>query len=146
IDGDLNLSKRVEFELPKNFDYQKAIRGWATRPPTKEEFEKKYITSYDINDFEFVNENSLIIVGNSYGKPWLASLDLDSGLTWTLDKRDGRYFKFDNDNTRHYYILNSIIKNGNRFLVTGISEEQDDHEKMFVKFINLFVREIEVKK
>ena len=146
VDNNLELSNISEFGLPRNFDYEKAIRSWATKPPTKEEFEKEYITAYDVNDFEFLNSRNLLIVGNSYGKPWILKLDLDSGITWNWDISDNRYFKFSNRYTRHYYELYSINKVGNKYLVSGICEEQDDQEEMFVKYVNLFVREIEVEK
>jgi len=146
INKKLELSNISEFDLPRNFEYEKAIRSWATKPPTKEEFEKEYITAYDINDFEFLNSNSLLIVGNSYGKPWILNLDLDKGINWNWDTIDNRYFKFSNKYTMHYYVLHSIKKIGDDYLVSGISEEQDDQEDMFVNYINLFVRKIKVEK
>ena len=146
IEKNLSLSNISEFELPRNYDYEKAIRYWATTPPTKEEFDKKYITSYDINDFEFLSADNLLIVGNSYGKPLILNLDLNNGINWSVDNLDDRYFKFNNKYTNHYNVLHSIHNIGNSYLVTGISEEQDDQEDRFVNYINLFVRKIKVEK
>ncbi|WP_299521842.1 hypothetical protein [Winogradskyella sp.] len=146
IEENLSLSNVSEFELPRNYDYEKAILYWATTPPTKEEFDKKYITSYDINDFEFLSSHNLLIVGNSYGKPLILNLGLNNGINWSVDNLDKRYFKFNNKYTNHYYVLHSIKKSENDYLISGISEEQDDQEDMFVNYINLFVRKIKMEK
>jgi hypothetical protein len=143
IEENLSLSNISEFELPRNYDYEKAIPYWATKPPTKEELDKKYITSYDINDFEFLNADNLLIVGNSYGKPWIMNLDLDNGINWNWDNFDNRYYKFKNKSTTHYYELHSIKEIESKFLISGISEEFDYIESGFTYHINLFIREIE---
>lgn len=146
IDENLILSNISEFELPRNLEYNENSTGWASKPPTKEEFEKEYITAYDINDFVFFGEQNILVIGNSSGKPWILNLDLDNGITWNWDKFDNRYFKFKDKYTSRYNVLHSINKVGNNYLVSGIFEEQNDQEEMFVKYVNLFVREIKVEK
>ena len=146
IEDNLELSNISEFELPRNLEYDENSTGWSTKPPTKEEFEKEYITAYDVNDFTFLNEQNILVIGNSSGKPWISNLDLKNGIDWNWDVADERYFKFNNKHTRHYYVLNSINQVGDKYLVSGISEEQDDQENRFVKYVNLFVRQIELKK
>ncbi|TXE14916.1 hypothetical protein ES692_17620 [Psychroserpens burtonensis] len=146
VDEGLELSNISELKLPRNLEYNENSTGWATKPPTKEEFEREYITAYNVNDFEFLNTKNLLIVGNSSGKPWILNLNLDNGITWNWDIADDRYFKFDNKYTSHYYVLYSINQVGNKYLISGISEEQDDQENRFVKYVNLFVREIEMEK
>tara|TARA_R110002051_G_scaffold156961_1_gene228585 strand:- start:53 stop:1246 length:1194 start_codon:yes stop_codon:yes gene_type:complete len=145
IDKYLELSNISEFQLPRNLEYNENSSGWSFKPPTKEEFEKKYITAYDINDFEFLDKQNILIIGNSSGKPWVLNLDLDKGIKWNWDMPDDRYFKFSNENTRHYYVFHSIKKVGNNYLVSGISEEQDDQEDKSIKYVNLFVREIKLE-
>lgn len=146
IDESLKLSNISEFELPRNLEYNENSTGWASKPPTKEEFEKEYITAYDINDFIFLSNQNILVIGNSSGKPWILNLDLDNGINWNWDKLDNRYFKFKDKYTSRYNVLHSINKVGNNYLVSGIFEEQNDQEEMFVKYINLFVREIKVEK
>lgn len=146
IDKYLELSNILEFELPRNLEYNENTPGWASKPPTKEEFEKEYITAYDINDFVFLGEQNILVIGNSSGKPWVLNLDLDKGINWNWDIPDDRYYKFNNEYTRHYYVFNSINKVGNNYLISGISEEHNDQEKTFVTYVNLFVREIKVEK
>jgi len=146
INKNLELLNISDFKLPRNIVYKKAIRSWATNPPTKEEFEKEHITGYDVNDFEFLDARNLLIVGKAYHKPWVLKLNLDEGINWSLDVKDDRYFNFNNEYTQHHYVLHSINKVENKYLVLGISEENDNQEDMFVNYINLFVREIIVEK
>ncbi|AXG72055.1 hypothetical protein KORDIASMS9_04317 [Kordia sp. SMS9] len=146
IEDNLELSNISEFELPRNLEYDENSTGWASKPPTKEEFEKEFITAYNVNDFMFLNKNNILVIGNSSGKPWISNLDLKNGIDWNWAVADDRYFKFHNTHTRHSYVLNSINQVGDKYLVSGISEEQDDQENRFVKYINLFVRQIELKK
>lgn len=144
IDAHLNFNKISDFELPRNMIYEKAIRSFSSIPPPKDEFEKEYITSYEIGDVEFIDENNLLIVGTSYGKPWLINLNTIQGINWNLEITDNRYFQFNNVSTIQYYKLNTIKYINNKFLVTGISEEEDYREAGFLYFINLFLREIKI--
>ena len=146
INEKLDLSNILELKLLRNIDYEKAILNWSRKPPTKEEFEKEYITVYDINDFEFINSNNIVIVGNSYGKSWYLNWELNKGINWNYEIVDDRYFKFNNKHTQHYYVLNAIKLVNNKFLICGISIENDDIESRFTEYINLFVREIEFEK
>uniref|UniRef100_UPI0032174D5E hypothetical protein n=1 Tax=uncultured Algibacter sp. TaxID=298659 RepID=UPI0032174D5E len=146
IDEHLELSNILEFELPRNLEYSKNSTGWAGKPPTKEEYEEKYKTAYDINDFEFYNSNNLFIVGTSGDEHWILSLDLQNGISWNWDDFDNRYFKFNAKYTRRHHSFHSINKIGNKYIVSGISEEQNDHEERSVRYVNLFVREIKVEK
>jgi hypothetical protein len=146
IEDNLELSNISEFELPRNLEYDENSTGWAAKRPTREEFEKEYITAYDVNDFIFLNKQNILVIGNSSGKPWILNLDLDNGINWNWDKLDNRYFNFKDKYTSRYNVLHSINKVGNNYLVSGICEEQNDQEERFVKYVNLFVREIQVEK
>ncbi len=146
LDKGLKVLNWSELKLPRNYDYEKAIRSWATIPPTKEEFEKEYVTSYALNDFEFLGAHSLLVTGHSHGKPWIINWDLNSGITWNWDVMDNRYYKFNNHHTLHFYNLHSIERVGNRFLISGISQEEDNFQDSFLIYLNLFVREIGVTK
>jgi hypothetical protein len=144
LDKNLSLKNKSKFELPRNYEYEKAILSWASIPPTKEEFDKKYITSYNVNDFEFLDDKNILVIGSSYGKPWILNWNTETGLNWNWDRKDDRYFKFDNKYSQHNYSLCSINIVGDKFLISGISSEQDDHEKLFLICVNLFVREIKL--
>ncbi|NQY06231.1 MAG: hypothetical protein HRT68_08620 [Flavobacteriaceae bacterium] len=146
LDKYLDVIERFEFGLLQNLFYNEntiLYDGWASRPPTKEEYEKNYVTYYTINDFNFLDSQNLLVVGNSSKKPWIVNIDLDQGILWNLDKEDSRYFKFNNEYTYHDYSLSSIDQVDNRFLITGICEEKVGR---FEYYINLFVRQIEVEK
>jgi outer membrane protein assembly factor BamB len=144
LDTDLNVLEKSEFELNRNIDYKKAIRNWATVPPTKEEFDKNHITAYDINDFEFLNAQNLLVVGSSDGKQWIGNVDLKKDIVWNWDKEDSRYFKFNNEYSQHNFSLYSVDRIDNKYLISGISEEEDYKESGFIKYINIFVREIKL--
>jgi len=146
LDKELSMLEKSEFELPQNFDYEKAIRGWASSPPTKEIFEKKYITAYTINDFEFLDNQNILVVGDSYEKPWIAKVDLKKEIVWNWDNEDSRYFNFNNEYFQHYFSLYSINQIENRFIISGICEEEDYKESGFKKYINIFIREMELGK
>lgn len=146
LDNNLNLIEKSEIELPQNYNYKKAIRSWATTPPTKEEFDKKYITSYEVNDFEFENAQNILVVGDSYGKPWITKINLSKKMVWNWDNEDSRYYKFNNEYSQHNLSLFSIAKAGNHYLISGICEEEDYKESGFTKHINIFIREIEIEK
>jgi hypothetical protein len=146
LDNDLNVREKSEIKLPRNFDYKKAIRSWSTPPPTKEEFDKKYITSYDVNDFEFENAQNLFVVGNSYGKPWITKINLSKGIVWNWDEEDSRYYKFNNAYSQHFFSLYSIAKVGDQYMISGISEEKDNKENLFTIYVNIFIREIAIEK
>jgi hypothetical protein len=147
LDINLNLLEKSEFELPRNFDYKKAIRSLAsTKPPTKEEFDKKYITAYNVNDFEFIDDKNILVVGSSYGKPWLTNVNLNKEIVWNWDKEDSRYFNFNNDYSKHYFSLYSIDQIGTHFLISGICEEEDYKESRLKKYVNIFIREIGIEK
>lgn len=146
LDNQLNLIEKSEIELPRNYDYKKAIRSWATVPPTKEEFDKKYITSYAVNDFVFENAHDILVVGNSYGKPWITKINLSNQMVWNWDNEDFRYYKFNNEYSQHNSSLFSIAKIGNHYLISGICDEEDYKESGFTKHINIFIREIKIEK
>lgn len=146
LDNNLNLIEKSEIELPRNCNYKKAIRSWATIPPTKEEFDKKYITSYEVNDFEFENAQNILVVGDSYGKPWITKINLSEKMIWNWDNEDFRYYKFNNEYSQHNLNLFSIAKVENHYLISGICEEEDYKESGFTKHINIFIREIEIEK
>lgn len=146
LDNNLNLIEKSEIELPRNYDYKKAMRSWATAPPTKEEFDKKYKTSYEVNNFEFENTQNILVVGDSYGKPWITKINLSKKMVWNWQNEDSRYYKFNNVYSQHNLSLFSIAKVGNQYLISGICEEEDYKESGFTKHINIFIREIEIEK
>jgi hypothetical protein len=145
LNNDIEIIDKLEFSLPRKIEHNKSLRGYSSKP-TKKELEKKHFTTYKVNDFEFLNDNSLLVVGDSSKRPWIAKLDLKKGIIWNYDNNDKRYYKYNNEFTMHSYSLFSIDKVKDKYLISGISEEQDDHEEMFIRYINLFVREIELEK
>ena len=145
FDKELNVITKSEYNLPRNLDYEKSIRTTSSAiPNTKEDFEKDYITSYEINDFIILDSNNLLLVGNSSEEQWITNLNLNSGLTLNWHKNDDRYFNFKNKSSFHNYSIYSIIKNKNNYLISGICTEEDYQESKFIIYINLFTREISI--
>ncbi len=145
FNNDIEIIDKLEFSLPRKIEHNKSLRGYSSKP-TKKDLEKKYFTTYKVNDFEFLNDKSLLVVGDSSKRPWIAKLDLKKGIIWNYDNNDKRYYKYNNEFTMHSYSLFSVDTVKDKYLISGISQEQDDHEEMFIRYINLFVREIELEK
>lgn len=141
FDDNLNILKQKEFKLPRNMVYEKAVRFYSFKISEKK-FYKTHETNYTVNDFQYLNEEELIIVGNSFGDPWIVKVNENSGIVWNWTKKDNRYFKFDKQLTEHHYTYSSISKMGNNYILTGITTERDNDDDWINTYINLFFRSI----
>ena len=146
LQEDLGVAQKMEVKLSPNMTYEKAIRWWASTPPSKEEFEKDFRTSYEVHDFVFLDLENVLVVGTSYENPWLLKANINDGVVWNLDKEDKRYFKFQNVTSYHKTELYSVQLSEKGLLICGLSKEEDFREAMFTVFIHLFLREIELLK
>ncbi|MCC1483340.1 hypothetical protein [Winogradskyella immobilis] len=142
FDDSLNILKHKTFKLPRNMVYEKATRFYSFKI-SKKKFYKTHETVYTVNDFQYVNDEELIVVGNSFGDPWIIKVNENSGILWNWAKKDNRYFKFDKKYTEHRYTYSTISKTGDDYILTGIATEKDNDEWLKT-YINLFFRKIKL--
>ena len=140
VDTNLTLSNFSTYTLPHN------VLLSTTPSPNELKSIRRTRTNYTVSDFEFLDVNTMIVVGNSNRKPWVINLDVHNKILRNWDPIDTRYIKFNNENTRHSYQFTAIHKIGDKFLVSGIHKEEDDKEDLFTTHLNLFIRALEIKK
>ena len=140
VDINLTLSNFSTYSLPRN-----ALISTTSSPDELKPIQRTR-TNYTVNDFEFLDVNTIIVVGDSNVKPWIINLGINNKIIRNWDPIDTRYIKFNNENTHHSYQFTSIHKIGDKFLVSGIHKEEDDKEDLFTTYPNLFIRALEIKK
>jgi len=140
FDNSLIVLKQKAYKLPRNMVYDKATRFYSFKV-SKKEFQNRFETTYTVNDFQYLNDEELIVIGNSFGNPWLMKVNENSGIIWNWAKNDNRYFKFNNKLTEHHYTFSSISKIGDDYILAGIATERDN-PNWINTYINLFFRKV----
>lgn len=141
FDKHFTLLDSINFELPRNVYYTEKAQLSLPFATTKEEFEKRNVTAYGVNDFIIDSKNKYQIVGSANGQ-WRIMLNENGKLLKDERIFDEKFYKYDNITTVKGQEISTIKFYKDTLLLSGISFENDNHEERSVNNINLFLKSI----
>lgn len=139
FDKHFTLLDSIDFKLSRNVYYTEKAQLSLSFATTKEEFEKRNVTAYDVNDFIIDSKNKYQIVGSANGQ-WRIMLNENGKLLKDERIFDEKFYNHDNITTVKGQEISTIKFYKDTLLLSGISYENDDHEERFVNNINLFLK------
>lgn len=133
------LTDSINFKLPRNISYSKEATKYLSFAITKEEYEKRYVTSYRVSDFILDSDDNFYIVGANNGQ-WVLKLDNKGALLDNQSIFNKKYHNYDKRVMDQGQVISSIRYCKGNIILTGLSSETDYSKKLFINNINLFLK------